>query len=149
FSPDGKRLVSGGSYNVRIWDAATMRLLHQMPVSGAGMGVQFTKDGTRLACATSLGYLHIWDAPASGGPKQLHAVSVSTSALYGVTFHPSGKRLACPAYEGIVNVYDISEEKPKVVATLNGHKGAVQAASWSPDGKLLATGGADNTVRVW
>jgi WD40 repeat protein len=149
FSPDGKRLVSGGSYNVRIWDTATMRLLHQMYISGAGMGVQFSKDGSRLACATNLGYLHIWDAPASGEPKQVQAISVSTSALYAVTFHPSGKRLACPAYEGIVNVYDLSEEKPKVVATLNAHKGAVQAASWSPDGKLLATGGADKTVRVW
>jgi WD40 repeat protein len=35
------------------------------------------------------------------------------------------------------------------LAVLRGHKGQVYAASFSADGKFLATGGRDGTARLW
>jgi len=32
---------------------------------------------------------------------------------------------------------------------LTGHEAAVHALAFSPDGKLLATGSADQTIRLW
>jgi WD40 repeat protein len=35
------------------------------------------------------------------------------------------------------------------VAKLRGHTGAVAAVEYSPDGRFLASGAADGTVRFW
>ena len=37
----------------------------------------------------------------------------------------------------------------KVVRTMEGHTGHVLSLNWSPDGRQLATSGADNVVKVW
>jgi WD40 repeat protein len=33
--------------------------------------------------------------------------------------------------------------------TYRGHRGAVNAVAWSPDGKRIASGSDDATVQVW
>jgi len=38
---------------------------------------------------------------------------------------------------------------PYRLYTYRGHSGSVYAVTWSPDGKRIASGGADGTVQVW
>lgn len=42
-----------------------------------------------------------------------------------------------------------SLEQSRLLGTLTGHTNAVHVVAWSPDGRLLATGAADRTARVW
>ncbi|GAC1655111.1 MAG: hypothetical protein NVS4B12_27450 [Ktedonobacteraceae bacterium] len=43
----------------------------------------------------------------------------------------------------------VSPTLGKTLFTYRGQKGQVNAVTWSPDGKRIASGGTDTTVRVW
>ncbi len=69
-------------------------------------------------------------------PKTCRAVALS----------PDGKQLVV-AVDWEAKVYDI--ERQQVRFELKGHKGAVSAVSYSPDGSTIATASWDEKVKLW
>jgi eukaryotic-like serine/threonine-protein kinase len=69
FTPDGKRLASGGGLNdqsIKLWDLETEQEVltlnaHTSPIAD----LAFSSDGTKLASADIHGTIHLWDAQRS------------------------------------------------------------------------------------
>ena len=69
------------------------------------------------------------------------------SALQDLALSPDGRRLASVgAANFAVDLWDLSTRRR---AQLNGHSKVVMYATFSPDGKILATGSHDQTAILW
>ena len=117
FSPDGKRLASGGGLIfsdlnihspcvIEIWDATTgKQLLTLKGHTQEIYGVCYTPDGTRLASASADKTVRIWDATTG---QHLLTIKGHTSGVYGLNFSPDGKHLASASLDKTVKLWDAS-----------------------------------------
>jgi WD40 repeat protein len=59
------------------------------------------------------------------------------------------KRLLGTVLVGFIAVASLSAQEPKLLGPAGSHTGVVLCLAFSPDGKILASGSADKTIKLW
>jgi WD40 repeat protein len=83
-----------------------------------------------------------------------------SDTVFGVAFSPDGTLLATCGADKFVKVFELPHEglgwpfppgpkAPRFVKAFEGHTHHVMGVGWTPDGKKLASCGADNIVKIW
>jgi WD40 repeat protein/DNA-binding SARP family transcriptional activator len=156
FNPDSTLLVSGGSYGeVTIWDLATGKKLHTLPIPLAEVfWAQFSPDGTRLVVSGWMdpqyamdGRLLIWDlTPGSAQLADPIEIKASGRLVLSFSFSPDGQSLLTSAQEG-VKVYDMNTYQPRF--TIWQTNGGSSMSMYSPDGQYIVSGWDNGLTRVF
>ena len=145
WSPDGKRLVSGGDLALMLWDAESGQALRNFSGHSEDVvRVAWSPDGKRVASGSGDGSIKVWNAETG---QELISLQGHSRKVYGVAYSPDGKRLVSGSWDRTVKIWDAIAGKE--IRSLEGHTDLVLCVAWSPDGKRIASTSADKTVRIW
>ncbi|KAI5835209.1 WD40 repeat-like protein [Schizophyllum commune Tattone D] len=170
FSPNGKHVASGSAdRTARIWDVASGQLIGQ-PFRGHGdhvWTVAYSSDGKYLASGSYDFAVRVWDVATGqqvGATLQGHDASVMSMA-----FSPDAKSIVSGSEDRTIRIWDapmiehLGDDRPNPFTHANGnatpvpstfgaatgHTDWVNCVAFSPDGKRVASGSIDCTVRLW
>ena len=153
-SPDGQHLAYGTTGGaIVIWNYRDRQIDWRKEADEAGriIGLDWSPDGQSLAYAAGDGRIYTLKLPASteqaglSGPEELFPgrQRVPIWRIPDLSYNPDDNRLAFGAGVSVV-VLDASRQTESWYT----FGSTIESVDWSPDGKLLAVGLADNTVRV-
>jgi WD40 repeat protein/serine/threonine protein kinase len=148
-SHDGKRIVSGSfDRTVRVWDISARQdqLSFKAPTDRL-LSLAMDRAGRRLATsfASTPGTMKVWDTATCRDTLTLETFT------RGVALSADGKRIVTGSEFGndppLGKVWDAATGRQ--VLTLQGHEFGVWSMAFSADGRRIATGSMDTTVKVW
>jgi WD40 repeat protein len=153
-TPDGKRLLAWVPGNERFttlksFDPETGKELFSYSDTGRNvLSVCFSTDGKRAAVGAQDGSVRVIDLdllqPIPGGDWFLFDTAVGVRSL---AFDTERRVLYVGGDNGEVKAVTLADRK--VTRTWKAHEGQVRSCVVSPDGKRLATAGADHVVKLW
>jgi WD40 repeat protein len=148
FSPDGRRLAFGSSDNgLRVVDLPSRRLVALLPHPGPVTSAAFLDDAT-LASGEADGVARVWPVPGPG-------LGGFADSVFALDWSADGRVLAVGpgSKDGTVSLWRVDGKSATPLGTPIsnpvGEAAFSGSAALTPDGRTLAVGRTDGSVRVW
>lgn len=159
FTPDGRYVLAGTSDSSFLrWDVADPAhpvALPPMPVPGTGRVVlAVSPDERLLVTGGTQNTLRIWDAAHIDELDvplfEIPADPDSTNSRLSIAFSPDSATLLVGTTGRTVERWSLADPRaPRPLPGLTGFESYVNAVDVSDDGRFIAAGSSDNSVRVW
>ncbi len=152
-SPDGRYLASSSlDLTIRIWDVQDLTCLHLLLLrQDAASGIQFegvcnlvfSPAGDKLISANHRGDLQTWDVVTGRLDRTL---DLHPTRIQAVTICKVNQVIAT-ACENQIRIVNL--QTGACLQAITAHDLPVMAIACSPDGRYLASGSMDKTVKIW
>jgi WD40 repeat protein len=146
FAPNGKLLVSSHSGGIALYEISTFQL---RPFERAELptAIAFSPDSQLLAYqAWNLRQVRLWDIA-----KNWRVATLSCPGAFWAEFSQDGKILVAVTPHryraSLVRIWNLAGASERLI--LEGHSHSISDLVFRPDGKFLASGSADRTIKIW
>lgn len=146
FSPDGKSVASSGyDGNIIVWDVETGKMIKKFEIDDIAQGLVFSPNGkTLIAGLGTKQEFNIWDTDTWELLNTFPADQV-----WDLAISADGSKMVS-AGGGIheANLWDVKTGE-LLFTYKHNIEGIVANVSYDPHGKVVASGGAGDTVFIW
>jgi WD40 repeat protein len=155
FSPDNKMLAigdekGGGESPVVLYDTQSLKRVGALPEgSGSANSLVFT-PGKTLIVGGGDGKVRLWDVSESSSPRKMNEITLQ--GTINVAVSANGKMAAFTSADVDRNTFPIvlwNLSENGRAGELIGHLDSVTSVTFTSDGKTVASGSFDKTVRLW
>ncbi len=142
YSPDGELLAVASESGIWLYDTVTHQEVRRLVGhSGLVNSISFSPDSKKLASGDSSAFVYLWDITTGKLQWSRDPYYRSTS----VSFSPGGQTLASAGTQKVY-LWNVATGRYSELFNLTWGKDVLQTVSFSPDGRMVATGNVDGRV---